>query len=285
MLIPIRDHNPSRRIPIVTYGVIATNIIVYLSYRQQFFDGTIYVIFMRWAMIPYLVSSGEGIATLVTSMFLHAGVIHIASNMLALYIFGDNVEDSLGRFRFLLFYLASGLAAGVFHIMSDPLSQIPTLGASGAVAGVMGGYMLLFPKARVDVLIIIKIFAIRAWVFLGFWFALQFFLGSNDSGTGGGVAYWAHVGGFAAGFLFISPLWLRLGGTRFWAAHGGSPDHPEAAGFRIPRVIRRRARRGGKTIEGSGDRPARRGGISPWGRNSTRRNWMKKGQSPWSRRR
>ena len=286
MLLPIRDHNPSRRTPYVTYGIIAANIIVYLSYRHQFFDGTVGYFFADWAMIPIRITSGDGFETLFTCMFLHAGVLHIAGNMLILYIFGDNIEDLLGRLRYFLFYIASGLGADAFQIFSDPYSAVPTVGASGAVAGVMGGYLLMFPKARVDVLltflIFFKIIVMRAWVFLGIWFGLQIALGSSGDGSGGGVAYWAHVGGFAAGFLLILPAWSRLGGSTFWKAHDGHPDHPEADSFRVPRIIRRRSsgNPGGDHSEDSAARKFLRKKRSPWERSQYS---AKRRRSPWSR--
>ena len=286
MLLPIRDHNPSRSTPYVTYGIIAANVIVYLSYRHRFFDGTVGYFFADWAMIPRRIIGGEGFETLITCMFLHAGLLHLAGNMLILYIFGDNLEDLLGRFRYFLFYLASGLGADAFQIFSNPYSIIPTVGASGAVAGVMGGYLLMFPKARVDVLLTFLIFfkfiVMRAWVFLGIWFGLQFVLGSNSDDTGGGVAYWAHVGGFAAGFLLILPAWTRLGGIRFWKDHDGHPDHPEADGLRIPRIIRGVSARkaGNSRSNDSLSRKIYRKKGSPWGRD---RISPAPRRSPWSK--
>jgi membrane associated rhomboid family serine protease len=160
-------------------------------------------------------------------------------------VFGDNMEDEMGHLPFLGFYLASGVAAAGLQIAADPYSQIPMVGASGAIAGVLGGYLLMFPKARIDVLfiivIIIKIIPIRAWIVLGLWFGLQVVNGAITPTEGGGVAYWAHAGGFAAGVLFALPLWLRRGGTAFWGRTGGVPPHPEAAyaPSSLPRVRRR----------------------------------------------
>ncbi len=151
--------------------------------------------------------------------------------MLFLWIFGDNMEDEMGHAGFLLFYLAAGLSAGFAQIAADPLSSVPMVGASGAIAGVMGGYLLMFPKARVDILVIIiiifRIFTIPAWVVLGLWFAIQLFSGLSADGAGGGVAHWAHTGGFIAGVLLTLPLWLRRGGRSFWGATHGTPPHPE----------------------------------------------------------
>ncbi|MDH5797484.1 MAG: rhomboid family intramembrane serine protease, partial [Paracoccaceae bacterium] len=166
---------------------------------------------------------------------------------LFLYIFGDNLEDLFGHRRFLLFYLICGFLAGLTHVFSDPSSMIPTVGASGAIAGVMGGYILLFPKARVDVLIILvviyRIISVPAWLVLGAWFALQLFSGTAVSSDEGGVAYWAHAGGFVFGLLITLPFWLKRGGTTFWSATLGHPPHPETkyrwAKTSVPRIRRR----------------------------------------------
>ncbi|MBT4831244.1 MAG: rhomboid family intramembrane serine protease, partial [Marinovum sp.] len=182
------------------------------------------------------------------SMFLHGGWMHLLGNMLFLYIFGDNLEDEMGHSRYLLFYLASGIAAGLIQAASDPLSTVPTVGASGAIAGIMGGYLLLYPKAKVDVLFIFviffRIFSIPAWICLGGWFALQLFNGLGSDPTLGGVAYWAHAGGFVVGFALTLPFWLRRGGRGYWQVTEGRPPHPEAtyklSRSRIPVVPRRR---------------------------------------------
>lgn len=180
-------------------------------------------------------------------MFLHGGLAHLGGNMLFLFIFGDNIEDEFGHLGFLLFYLACGLIAGLTHYIAAPYSPVPTVGASGAIAGVMGGYLLLFPKARVDILIILvvifRIFPIPAYVVLAVWFGMQIFGGLGSSADQGGVAYWAHAGGFLGGLLLALPLWLRHGGPAFWARNDGHPPHPEAtypvSTTRIPRIPRR----------------------------------------------
>lgn len=150
---------------------------------------------------------------------------------------------------FTLFYLIAGAGAAAAQWVAEPWSPIPTIGASGAIAGVMGGYLLLFPKARVDVLIFlvvfIRIFPIPAWIMLGLWFALQLFNGVGADPLEGGVAYWAHAGGFVIGFVMMLPVWLRLGGTSFWARTEGHPPHPDAeyprlANSSIPAVKRRK---------------------------------------------
>lgn len=245
-MLPIRDHNPSRRAPIVTYGLIAANVLIFLGYASLFSDDRLLSQFYySYGMVPALVTQGDGYAGILTSMFLHGGLLHLAGNMLFLFIFGDNLEDELGHLQFLLFYLITGALASVAHIAADPTSTIPTVGASGAIAGVMGGYLLLYPKARVDIfvflVIIIRVIPVRAWLVLSVWFALQIINGTA-SATGGGVAYWAHAGGFVAGFLLILPLWHKLGGTRFWRSTHGHPPHPEThyrlQRSRIPTVRR-----------------------------------------------
>lgn len=158
------------------------------------------------------------------------------------------MEDQLGHFGFLVFYLTGGVGAGLAQTLSDPTSMVPMVGASGAIAAVMGGYLLLFPKARVDVLVIFivffRIFPIPAWIVLGFWFAAQVFSGAATPSDVGGVAYWAHAGGFAAGLLLTIPVFRRRGGTAFWHVNQGHPPHPvtEYALHRssIPRVRRRK---------------------------------------------
>ena len=249
-MFPIRDHNPSGRTPYVTYALIAINVVVFLSYWHLFSDPrALNRFFVDWALIPGKVIYLGAYETLLTSMFLHGGLMHLAGNMLFLWIFGDNLEEEMGHLRYLLFYLASGLGAGLAHIAAGPSSAIPTVGASGAIAGVMGGYLLLFPKARVDVLVIIvfffRIFPVPAWIMLGLWFAMQLFMGvGSTTHTGGGVAYWAHAGGFVVGALLTLPFFLKRGGTRFWDATLGQPPHPEAtydlARSRIPTVRRRK---------------------------------------------
>lgn len=247
-MFPIRDHNPSGRTPFVTYALILANVGIFLSYSPLMQnDQQIMRFYFDYALIPARVSEGQGLAGFVTSMFLHGGWMHLIGNMLFLFIFGDNMEDEMGHTRFTLFYLAAGLGAGFIHYLSMPGSPVPTVGASGAIAGVMGGYLLLFPRAKVDILIIIVIFfriiPIPAWIMLGLWFAMQIFGGFGTAADEGGVAYWAHVGGFVIGLVLTIPIWVRLGGPRFWTTTKGQPPHPEArytlARSRVPTVRRR----------------------------------------------
>ena len=180
-------------------------------------------------------------------MFLHGGFLHLAGNMLFLWIYGDNIEEDLGHFGFAAFYLACGVGAGLIHVASEPYSLVPTVGASGAIAGVMGGYLLMYPKARIDVffffLVFFKIWPIRAWIILGLWIAMQIFAGLTTPADISGVAHWAHIGGFALGMVLILPVWLARGGTAFWNKTGGHPDHPEAkyrlSQSRIPTIRKR----------------------------------------------
>ena len=245
-MFPIRDHNPSGRTPYVTYGLILANAAIFLLQLGSP-PAAVETIYQTWAIIPAEVSRGTGWVTLVTSMFLHAGLMHLAGNMLFLWIFGDNLEDEMGHWPYLGFYLASGIGAGLIHVFMAPGSVIPTVGASGAIAGVMGGYLLLFPKARVDILLILiiffKVFPVPAWLMLGLWFAFQFIGGIGSDPDAGGVAYWAHAGGFIVGILLAWPVWQRLGGTAFWNRTHGHPPHPQAryriVESRIPKVPRR----------------------------------------------
>jgi membrane associated rhomboid family serine protease len=235
-MFPIRDHNPSDRTPLVTYLLIAANVIVFAITWPMFQDpAALERLYYTWGLVPRISDP----STFVTSMFLHGGVMHLLGNMLFLWIFGDNLEDEMGHLGFLAFYLAGGIAAAGLQVMADPRSTVPMVGASGAIAGVMGGYLLLFPKARVDVLlffiIIIRVIPVRAWIMLGVWFALQLVGGYSANSQTGGVAYWAHAGGFVAGFLLTLPLWLRRGGTAFWTQTDGHPPHP-ARQYRFERT-------------------------------------------------
>lgn len=251
-MFPIRDHNPSNSTPFVTYALIAVNVVVFLSYWPGAGDGrAVMGFFNTWAMHPNRISSGVGWHTLFSSMFLHGGWMHLIGNMLFLWIFGDNLEDRMGHGRFLLFYLASGLGAGLAHVLAAPYSAVPTVGASGAIAGVMGGYLLLFPRAKVDILFIFliffRVFSVPAWLMLGAWFGLQLLNGVGADPATGGVAYWAHAGGFVIGLVLCLPLFLRLGGPAFWGRTHGRPPHPEARyatmRSRIPTVRRKTVRR------------------------------------------
>lgn len=225
-MFPIRDHNPSATTPYVVRGLVILNVVMFLLTMP--WAGGMGGLWAELALYPIAIMQGSYLWGLVTHMFLHAGIMHIGGNMLFLWIFGDNLEDQMGHFGFLLFYLACGLMAAVAQIAVDPWSDIPMVGASGAIAGVMGGYLLLFPRARVDVvaiiIIFIRVFTIPAWVMLTAWLGLQLVMGALASAEDG-VAYWAHNGGFLAGLVLTFPLFLRRGGTAFWNRNQGRPPH------------------------------------------------------------
>ena len=246
-MFPIRDHNPSGRTPYVTWALIAINVAIFLLMLPAMGDDrALMTLYTTWGIVPREIAQGGGYATLLTSTFVHAGFMHLAGNMLFLWIFGDNMEDEMGHGRFLGFYLVSGIGAGLIHVLAAPNSVVPTVGASGAIAGVMGGYLLLFPKARVDILLIFivffKIIPIPAWIMLGIWFGMQFIGGWNANPDEGGVAFWAHAGGFVVGLVLTVPLWRRLGGPAYWSRTEGHPPHPEArypiVESRIPKIRR-----------------------------------------------
>ncbi len=249
-MLPIRDPNPSSGTTFVTWALIAVNVAIHLwvvgTIRTE---RELWALYEAYAMIPAEISQGRDWSSLVTSAFLHGGWLHLIGNMLFLFIFGDNLEEALGHLGFLAFYLLSGIGAGLGQWAAEPSSPIPTIGASGAIAGVMGGYLLMFPRARVDVLVfivvLIRIVPVPAWIVLAVWFALQVFGGFAADPLTGGVAYWAHAGGFAVGFALMLPAWLRRGGPAFWRATDGRPPHPDAAygaltPSRVPQIRRRR---------------------------------------------
>lgn len=212
-MFPLKDENPIKRRPIITYALIVINVGVFVgTLIAGIFDQTI----LEFGMKPAEVLNGQNLHTLFTSMFLHGGILHILFNMWYLWIFGDNIEDVLGRGKFILFYLGAGLVASFAHAFSAPGSTIPTIGASGAIAGVLGAYMLLYPWARVHTAIIffyiIHLITIPALAMIGFWFVLQLLSASVTwmTGASAGVAYWAHIGGFIAGVVLILPMWRKL---------------------------------------------------------------------------
>jgi membrane associated rhomboid family serine protease len=243
-MFPIRDHNPSEKTPFVVYALILANVAIFALTWPLFSNPpALQAFYVTWGLVPRIAAP----ETFVTSMFLHGGPLHLIGNMLFLWIFGDNMEEEMGHGGFLGFYLAGGIAAAALQVMADPGSSVPMVGASGAIAGVMGGYLLLFPKARVDILlffvIIIRIIPVPAWLMLGIWFGLQLLGGYGADTRMGGVAYWAHAGGFVAGLVLTLPVWLRRGGPAFWSRTRGHPPHPEAryraARTGVPRVPRK----------------------------------------------
>lgn len=237
-MIPIRDDQPRFSTPYVTYFIIALNAMVFLFELSVQLQGprALNSLVYQFGVVPHHFelalagSSRYDIAgqslTILTSMFLHGGWLHIIFNMWFLWIFGDNIEDHLGHFFYLVFYLVSGFAASVAHILLNINSNVPSVGASGAIAGVMGAYLVLYPKARVLTLVPLIVFFtfwwLPAWIFLGYWFLLQFLSGTatsiaETSSSAGGVAFWAHVGGFVAGIVLIKILPERRGRYRYAA--------------------------------------------------------------------
>ncbi len=226
-MVPLRDDNPVSTTPVVTYGLIGLNIAVFL-YQLGLSRVGLDRWFEAWALVPAQLSeSFQGALeapayewiTLVSSQFLHGGFFHVGGNLLYLWVFGNNIEDQLGHLRFLIFYLGCGVLAGLTQWMVDPASTVPTVGASGAIAGVMGAYILRFPRAHIVTLIPLIIFfttiRVPAIFFLGFWFVQQALFGlaslsSEASWSDGGVAYWAHSGGFVFG-LILGPMLGLMG--------------------------------------------------------------------------
>jgi membrane associated rhomboid family serine protease len=210
IMIPIRDDNPRGTIPFVTIGLIAINMAVF--FYEVSLGSKVEQFILAMGVTPYrIVHVGlPAYPTLLTSMFLHGGWEHILGNMLYLWIFGDNIEDFLGKARFILFYLVCGLAASAAHILTQAGSQVPTIGASGAISGILGGYILLYPRARVLTVIplgyFIRLVRLPAVAVLGFWIIIQLFSGIASlpgAGERGGVAWFAHIGGFVAGLALV----------------------------------------------------------------------------------
>lgn len=246
LVLPFRDHNPSKRFPFVNYSLIAINVLIFLAYDDQLY----YDIFITYALYPYDIIYLSRLETLITSGFLHADFQHLFFNMLVLYLFGDNLEDVLGHLRYLLFYLFCMISADLIHIGSSVIFgglDIPLIGASGAISGVVGGYLLLFPKAKIDfffwLIIFIRVFSLSAWFVLGAWVSLEIWDVYSGSFLSHNVATFAHLGGFFCGLILIFPRWIRLGGTKFWQETGGKPKNPETftdkRAVKIP-LIRRR---------------------------------------------
>lgn len=215
-MIPLRDLNPTRTVPFVTVLLIVANVAIFLyqltlpaRIEKQFV--------MHYAMVPDRLSLELGnpqapllgVSTVLTSMFLHGGFLHVLGNMWFLWVFGDNIEDRLGHFRYLIFYLLCGVGAALAHFLTDPRSTIPVVGASGAISGVLGAYMLLFPGRKVVTLVplLVVFFTVQvpAVVILGYWFVIQFFNGfaALSGPKGPGTAWWAHIGGFVLGLVLV----------------------------------------------------------------------------------
>ncbi len=217
-MIPLRDINPTHRRPVLVWALVATNVAIFI-YQMTLGPRAGHQLVLQWGVQPYYLAEEPhpgSFLTLVTSMFLHGGLMHLVGNMWFLWVFGDNVEDALGHDRFAAFYLLSGLGAAMLQIAMDPDSRVPMIGASGAIAGVLGGYLIRHPRARVVAVVpfgfFLQFMELPAFVFILLWFAYQVLLGLlSMGGSGGGVAWWAHVGGFLVGVGLM--LWWggRLG--------------------------------------------------------------------------
>ncbi len=229
-MFPLRDENPTELTPFITGAVIAANLAVWFLVQGAGQGEAFLESLCRYGVIPGrltgAIEAGEAVPlgprytcpagpltwpTAVTSMFLHGSWFHLLGNMWFLWVFGNNIEDSMGHLRFPVFYLLTGLAAAGAHVVAAPESGIPTVGASGAISGIMGAYLVLYPRVRVQTLfiivILIRVIPLPAWIMLGYWFLIQVFAGGMTMGAeGGGVAYWAHVGGFVAGVALIKPF-------------------------------------------------------------------------------
>ena len=204
-MFPLKDENPTRTRPYLTIGLIVVNLVIFFA---LFLSGNLQGVATEYGMKPAEILNGQNLHTLFTSMFLHAGIFHVIGNIWFLWIFGDNIEDICGRGRFLLLYFACGLAASFAHALLNQGSMVPTVGASGAIAGVLGAYIITYPRVKVyTVMFFLFIFfpiAIPAFAFIGIWFFIQFLSGSVALVIGNvSIAYWAHIGGFLAGFLMI----------------------------------------------------------------------------------
>jgi len=221
-MIPIRDTIPSRTYPVVTHTLIGVNVVLFLVETAQgqnlnLFIYTYGLVPARYAVprIAAYFSIHQQLLSLLSFMFLHGGFLHLLGNMWSLYIFGDNVEDRLGPVRYLLFYLLCGICSGLVHLLFNLHSNIPTIGASGAIAGVMGAYFILHPHSKI--LTLIPIFfipyfiEIPAFIFLGIWFVLQFLQGMGTHADMSGIAWWAHIGGFIFGILFLKLMQPAVG--------------------------------------------------------------------------
>jgi len=221
-MLPLGDDNSDRRtIPFVTYALITINVLVFVLLELPQGDN-LDAFLTRWGTIPAQIAAGNGLITLITSMFLHANWLHIGSNMLFLWIFGDNVEDAFGHVLYLIFYLVCGIVASLAQVLVGPGSTVPGVGASGAIAGVLGAYILLFGSRQVRVLMRGVMTTVPSYVMIGLWIVTQFLAGFGSLGDtqSGGVAYWAHIGGFVAGIVltfllrgFTRPSLARTSGS------------------------------------------------------------------------
>lgn len=238
-MIPIRDHNPIRSRPDVVYIIVALNALVWLGevfVQWTMGEPALQLFIARHGVVPAYLVSGSAIGSFVTpltSMFMHGGWLHVIGNMWFLWVFGDNVEDVLGKGRFVLFYLACGLVAVAAQVAIDPSSQVPMVGASGAIAGVLAGYVMLHPRSRVTTLVpvfFILFIELPAWVFIFVWFGMQLLEGVISLGQVGqhvgGTAFFAHIGGFVAGIVLIKLFAVSSEGRRRPSNTGGETPRP-----------------------------------------------------------
>ena len=246
-MIPLHDDNPTTIRPLVTIGIIAVCVLVFLwqaslpagaDQRAVYAFGLVPAVLFGERALPPDVAIVSAELSVLTSMFLHGGWLHLIGNMLYLWIFGNNIEDAMGHVRFVFFYVLCGIAAALVQSLQDPGSTIPMIGASGAIGGVLGGYLVLYPHARVLVLLPLGFFSMLVripalWV-LGVWFALQFFQSIATAGQIGGVAFWAHVGGFVAGVILIVPFRHKSFPLFGRSRHGRQPVFSRRPGTTSP---------------------------------------------------
>lgn len=265
MFVPLRDENPTRRVPIINYALLGINILVWLWELTVAQSGATWLT-AAYGLVPrrFIGDPGGEAFTVMVSMFMHGSWAHVGGNMLFLYIFGDNVEDALGHWRYLAFYLLCGVAAAATQMFVDPSSTIPMVGASGAIAGVLGGYMVLYPRAPITVLnpifllwfVFGPVLVFPAWLVVGEWFLMNFFMGTGSLGLGsqGGIAFFAHIGGFLTGLLLVKPMRQipSNASRRAWEGWRPPPRPPGIGGF------------GGGSSGGFGAWPGSRGRPRPW---------------------
>jgi membrane associated rhomboid family serine protease len=212
-MMPLTDDNRGRRTtPIVTWVLIALNVVVFL-YELVLSDASLSRFFNDYGIIPQKITDGEGYLALITSMFLHGGWLHLGGNMLFLWVFGDNIEDVMGHARFIVFYLLTGIAAGLIQVLTNTDSTVPLIGASGAISGLLAAYIVCFPHGRILTGVVFGIFIttimVPAWLMIGYWIVLQVIQGTVSLGMDadtGGVAWFAHIGGFAVGLVLVFPF-------------------------------------------------------------------------------
>ena len=239
--LPLFDDNPTKTRPLISWLIILLCVLAYM-WQSGLHPYAERILIIHYGVVPARLFSEFDIITILSSMFLHGGLMHLGSNMLYLWIFGDNLEDALGKFRFCLFYLLCGAAAALTQALIDPSSQIPLIGASGGIAGILGGYIMLYPKATIKVfmwvIIIVRLINVPAWIVLGLWIGGQFLAvpGALASAGSGGVAYFSHIGGFIAGMILVPllkpthiPLFHQPPTKAAWQVTGSAEIRQEVA--------------------------------------------------------